>query len=51
MVDNDFTIMIDEYVVIDVIDGFVYYWSDSMAACLMFLRANSSLHSVKLLHI
>ena len=32
MVDNDFTIMIDEYVVIDVIDGFVYYWSESMAA-------------------
>lgn len=51
MVDNDFTIMIDEYVVIDVIDGFVYYWSESMAAYLMFLRVNSSLHSVKLLHI
>ena len=51
MVDNDFTIMIDEYVVIDVNDGFVYFWSSSMAVCVMFLRVNRSLRSVKLLHI
>lgn len=51
MIDRDFTVLIDEYVVIDVNDGFVYFWSISMAACVMFLRVNKSLRSVKLLHI
>lgn len=51
MVDNGFTIMIDEYVVIDKKDGFVYFWSTSIAACMMFLRVNRSLQSVKILHI
>lgn len=47
---KDFTILLDEYIVIDKKDGFLYYWSVSMAACFLFLRVNKSLDAT-ILHI
>ena len=47
---KDFTVMLDEYIVIDKKDGFLYYWSVSMAACFLFLRVNKSLDAT-ILHI
>lgn len=48
---DDFTVMLDEYVILGTKDGICYYWSDSIVSCMLFLRVNKSLHDVKLLHV
>ena len=48
--DEEFTIILDEYVVIDPEDGFCFFWSASKIACQIFLKVNKSLHA-SLLHV
>lgn len=46
---EDFTVILDEYVVIDD-EGFCFFWSDSAIAAYTFILVNASLHA-KLLHV
>lgn len=42
---NDFTVMLDEYVVLDPVDGFCYFWSESRLEAYLFYKVNKSLHA------
>lgn len=47
---DNFTVMLDEYIVLDSDDGFCFFWSDSEFEANLFLKVNAALHA-KLLHI
>lgn len=48
--DKNFTVICDEYVVVDRKDGQIFFWSPYLRECLIFCRVNSQLN-VKLLHV
>ena len=48
--DNYFTVICDEYVVVDKDDGQIFFWSPSISECLTFCRVNSHLN-VTLLYV
>ena len=47
---KDFTVILDEYVVLDPEDGFCFFWSKSEFEANLFYKVNRSLHS-SLLHV
>ena len=42
---KDFTVILDEYVVVDPEDGFCFFWSKSEFEANLFYKVNRSLHS------
>lgn len=47
---KEFTITLDEYVVVDPVDGFCYFWSKSEFEAYLFFKVNKSLRA-SLLHV
>ena len=48
--DSNFTVICDEYIVVDKDDGQLFFWSSSLPECLTFCRVNSHLN-VTLLYV
>ena len=46
--DNNFTVICDEYIVVDKDDGQLFFWSSSLPECLTFCRVNSHLNVILL---
>ena len=40
---KDFTVILDEYVVVDPVDGFCFFWSKSQFEADLFFKVNKSL--------
>ena len=47
---KEFTITLDEYVVVDPVDGFCYFWSKSEFEANLFYKVNCSLRA-SLIHV
>ena len=47
---DEFTVMLDEYVVVDPVEGFCYFWSKSKFEADLFFKVNKSLRA-SLLHV
>lgn len=47
---KEFTITLDEYVVVDPVDGFCYFWSKSEFEATLFFKVNKSFRA-SLLHV
>lgn len=47
---KEFTITLDEYVVVDPVDGFCYFWSKSEFEAHLFYKVNCSLRA-SLIHV
>ena len=47
---EEFTITLDEYVVVDPVYGFCYFWSNSEFEATLFFKVNKSLRA-SLLHV
>nr|DAO34957.1 MAG TPA: FIG, FBPase/IMPase/glpX-like domain [Inoviridae sp.] len=47
---KDFTVILDEYVVVDPVDGFCFFWSKSQFEADLFFKVNKSLRA-SLLHV
>lgn len=52
MNEENYTVLLDEYIVIDRSTGYIYYHSDSLKSCSVFVLLNKALSGeVKILHI
>ena len=47
---KEFTITLDEYVVVDLVDGFCFFWSKSEFEANLFYKVNCSLRA-SFLHV